>query len=111
MAEFQETIHLSDPEVLCDRPETYLTNWSTGDSRWLRRFHDADHAEPPSEKWGTIVKLFEYGLPAGGRSNILMADGLMRRTDLLLPDTALPIRFYEARKGYGEGMRVVFQTR
>ncbi|MCH8937747.1 MAG: hypothetical protein IIB90_18730 [Gemmatimonadetes bacterium] len=33
LAEFQETIHLSDPEVLCDRPETYLTNWSTGDSR------------------------------------------------------------------------------
>jgi hypothetical protein len=48
-------------------------------------------------KWGTAIKLFEYSLPAGGRSNILMADGLMRRTDLLLPDTALPIRFYEAR--------------
>ncbi len=48
-------------------------------------------------KWGTLIKLFEYSLPAGGRSNILMSDGLMRRTDLLLPDTALPIRFYEAR--------------
>lgn len=47
--------------------------------------------------WGTLIKLYEYSLPAGGRSNILMADGLMRRTDLLLPDTALPIRFYEAR--------------
>ena len=51
-------------------------------------------------QWGTIIKLFEYGLPAGGRSNILMADGLLRRTDLLLPDTALPVRFYEARE-YG----------
>lgn len=48
-------------------------------------------------KWGTAIKLYEYSLPAGGRSNILMTDGLMRRTDLLLPDTALPIRFYEAR--------------
>lgn len=48
-------------------------------------------------KWGTLIKLFEYGLPAGGRSNILMADGLLRRVDLLLPDTALPIRFFEGR--------------
>lgn len=47
--------------------------------------------------WGTAIKLYEYTLPAGGRSNVLMADGLMRRTDLLLPDTALPIRFCEAR--------------
>lgn len=50
--------------------------------------------------WGTAIKLYEYSLPAGGRSNILMADGLMRRTDLLLPDTALPIRFCEAREGF-----------
>ena len=48
-------------------------------------------------RWGTLIKLFEYALPAGGRSNILMSDGLMRRTDLLLPDTALPIRFFEGR--------------
>lgn len=48
-------------------------------------------------EWGTAIKLYEYSLPSGGRSNILMTDGLMRRTDLLLPDTALPIRFYEAR--------------
>jgi hypothetical protein len=48
-------------------------------------------------RWGTAIKLYEYSLPAGGRSNILMTDGLLRRTDLLLPDTALPIRFYEAR--------------
>ncbi len=48
-------------------------------------------------RWGTALKLYEYSLPASGRSNILMSDGLMRRTDLLLPDTALPIRFFEAR--------------
>lgn len=51
-------------------------------------------------KWGTAIKLYEYSLPAGGRSNIVLGDGLMRRTDLLLPDTALPIRFYEARSEY-----------
>jgi len=62
----------------------------------------AEHRKPygRTSKWGTVIKLFEYALPAGGRSNILMADGLLRRTDLLLPDTALPVRFYEARN-YG----------
>lgn len=47
--------------------------------------------------WGTLIKLYEYSLPSGGRSNILQRDGLMRRLDLLLPDTALPIRFFEGR--------------
>lgn len=63
------------------------------------RFDSENNRNPygRSAKWGTAIKLYEYSLPAGGRSNILMADGLMRRTDLLLPDTALPIRFYEAR--------------
>jgi hypothetical protein len=45
LAEFQETIHQSNSDVLRDRPEIYLINWSTGDSRWLRRFHDVEHAE------------------------------------------------------------------
>jgi hypothetical protein len=64
---------------------------------------DSENRNPygRNEKWGTAIKLYEYSLPAGGRSNILMADGLMRRTDLLLPDTALPIRFYEARSFAG----------
>jgi len=62
-------------------------------------FDGVDNRKPygRTAKWGTAIKLYEYSLPAGGRSNILMTDGLMRRTDLLLPDTALPIRFYEAR--------------
>lgn len=53
-------------------------------------------------KWGTLIKLFDYSLPAGGRSNILLGDGLLRRLDLLLPDTALPIRFYEGRAFKGK---------
>jgi len=48
-------------------------------------------------KWGTLIKLYEYALPARARSHILRRDGLLRRTDLLLPDTALPVRFHEAR--------------
>lgn len=46
LAEFLDEVHESAPESLRDKPETYVTNWSTGDSRWLRRFHDARHAEP-----------------------------------------------------------------
>lgn len=58
-----------------------------------------DHRKPygRNSRWGTLIKLFEYALPSGGRSNILLTGGLMRRTDLLLPDTALPVRFHEAR--------------
>ncbi|MDP3051333.1 MAG: hypothetical protein Q8N20_08345, partial [Eubacteriales bacterium] len=49
-------------------------------------------------EWGTLVKLYEYALQ--GRSHILMKDGLLRRVDLLLPELALPIRFYECRENY-----------
>ena len=31
--------------MLKDRAETYAITWSTSDSRWLRRFLDAAHAE------------------------------------------------------------------
>ncbi len=50
-------------------------------------------------RWGTLIKLYEYSA-AGYRSHILMKDGLLRRVDLLLPEVALPIRFYECRSGY-----------
>lgn len=43
---FLEDLHETEPDVLKDRAESYLTHWSTGDSRWLRRFFDADHSEP-----------------------------------------------------------------
>lgn len=46
LAAFLEDVHVTEPEVLKDRAESYLTYWSTGDSRWLRRFFDADHSEP-----------------------------------------------------------------
>lgn len=45
LSEFLENVHETDADILVDRPETYLTQWSSGDSRWLRRFSDATHSE------------------------------------------------------------------
>ncbi len=49
LSSFQEEVHSTADDVLRDRAETYLTNWSTGDTRWLRRFHDVDVDEPVYE--------------------------------------------------------------
>lgn len=49
VADFQEHIHILEADVLSDRAETYVSKWSTGESRWLRRFHDAGHSEPVYE--------------------------------------------------------------
>jgi len=48
-------------------------------------------------EWGTFIKLYEYQMP-GLRTNILF--DLYNRVCLLLPKIALPVRFYERRKGY-----------
>lgn len=45
LSEFLEDVHKIQPDVLIDRPETYLVAWSSGDSRWLRRFLDTTHSE------------------------------------------------------------------
>jgi len=42
---YLDTIHESEPEVLRDRAESYLNSWSTGETRWLRRYFDAQHSE------------------------------------------------------------------
>lgn len=49
-------------------------------------------------KWGTFVKLYEYQMPGGLKTNILF--DLYNRICLLLPNIALPVRFFERRKGY-----------
>ena len=46
--------------------------------------------------WGTLIKLFEYDAKRIKRP-ITLQDGLMYRARLLLPEPALPIRFYECR--------------
>ncbi len=45
LSEFLHEVHRTDPAVLRERAETYVTDWSTADNRWLRRFLDAAHAE------------------------------------------------------------------
>jgi hypothetical protein len=45
LTHYLHELHEVEPEVLCDRPEIYLNAWSTGETRWLRRYFDAQHAE------------------------------------------------------------------
>ena len=47
--------------------------------------------------YGTAIKMFDYKF-IGERSNILRGKSLLSRLDLLLPQIALPVRFYEYRK-------------
>ena len=49
------------------------------------------HAE-----YGTAIKMYEYNF-IGERSNILRGKSLLSRLELLLPEVALPVRFYEYR--------------
>jgi hypothetical protein len=59
-----------------------------------------NYPEPYSEplEWGTFVKLFEYQMPGGLKTNIQF--DLYNRICLLLPNVALPVRFFERREGY-----------
>ncbi len=45
LAAYLETLHETEPEVLRDRAEAYLNQWSTGETRWLRRYFDAQSSE------------------------------------------------------------------
>jgi hypothetical protein len=62
-------------------------------------FPQADNAYAVPSAWGTLIKLYEYSIP--NKSNILMPDGLLSRVDLLLPLSALPMRFHECREYKG----------
>jgi hypothetical protein len=59
----------------------------------------ADYPEPYGEKleWGTFIKLYEYQMT--GLKTALYYDPYYRLS-LLMPNVALPIRFYERRRGY-----------
>lgn len=61
-------------------------------------FPEGQNAYARSSEWGTLIKLYEYDIR--NASNILLSDGLLHNVDLLMPETALPIRFYECRS-YG----------
>ncbi|MBW1793116.1 MAG: hypothetical protein JRJ38_01575 [Deltaproteobacteria bacterium] len=60
-------------------------------------FPKGDKPYEVESEWGTLIKLYEYEIQ--NRSHILRADGLLSRVDLLLPLSALPMRFHECR-GY-----------
>ena len=47
-------------------------------------------------EYGTAIKMFDYNF-IGERSNILRGKSLLSRLELLLPEVALPVRFYEYR--------------
>lgn len=47
-------------------------------------------------EYGTAIKMYDYKF-IGERSNILRGKSLLSRLDLLLPEIALPVRFYEYR--------------
>lgn len=42
---FLDLVHETSPELMRERGEAYLTKWSTGDTRWLRRYYDSQSAE------------------------------------------------------------------
>jgi hypothetical protein len=45
LTEYLDRIHETQPDVLRERADAYLNDWSTGETRWLRRYFDAQHAE------------------------------------------------------------------
>jgi hypothetical protein len=49
-------------------------------------------------KWGTFIKLYEYQMSGGLKTNIKF--DLYYRLSLLMPAIALPVRLYERREGY-----------
>ncbi|MGD8305321.1 MAG: hypothetical protein PVF17_01585 [Ignavibacteria bacterium] len=59
------------------------------------KYPDA-YSEPLA--WGTFIKLYEYNIGPGLRTNILF--DLYNRLSLLMPSLGLPIRLFERRKGY-----------
>ena len=54
-------------------------------------------------EWGTLFKLYEYGIRAS--TNMMLEGGLMGRVRILLPEPALPIRFHECRDYAGDPNR------
>jgi hypothetical protein len=43
---YREHVQQSRPDALRDKPETYLSNWCSSDSRWLHRFLEGGRNEP-----------------------------------------------------------------
>jgi hypothetical protein len=65
-----------------------------------------EHNKPYARemKFGSVIKLFEYDVKGFG-SHALQPDGLLSRTELLLPQIALPVRIHECRAYRGDPTR------
>jgi Protein of unknown function (DUF3375) len=46
LRQYQEQIHETQPELMASPAEHYLTAWSTGESRWIRRYLESGRDEP-----------------------------------------------------------------
>lgn len=101
LSDFLEIIHITDPEILKDRPETYLTNWSSGDQRWLRRFLGAAHAEAVYELTPHTEDVLTFLAEALGRNiGFVGTESRLRRiietlSDIVIRGSADPTRRLE----------------
>ena len=46
LAEYRESVQQIHPDALRDKPEKYLSEWCSGETRWLHRSLEADRREP-----------------------------------------------------------------
>ncbi len=60
-------------------------------------------------EFGSAIKLYEYDTKGFG-SHALQPDGLLNRTELLLPQIALPVRMHECRSYRGDPARSFANT-
>lgn len=88
--EFLEFVHVSKREVLTDRPDGYLTDWSTGENRWLRRYLDAAHAEAVYELSPHTESVLTFLSDALGRNiGFVGTESRLRRIIETLSDIAI----------------------
>ena len=99
--DFLKVTHDADPEILRDRPETYLTLWSSGDTRWLRRYLDATHAEAVYELTPHTEDVLTFLREALGRNiGFVGTESRLRRiietlSDIVIRGSADPARRLE----------------
>lgn len=99
--DFLEATHSTEIEILKDRPETYLTSWSSGDTRWLRRYLDSTHSEAVYELTPHTEDVLAFVSEALGRSiGFVGTESRLRRiietlSDIVIRGSADPARRLE----------------
>jgi hypothetical protein len=101
LTDFLDVTHDANPEILKDRPETYLTLWSSGDTRWLRRYLDATHTEAVYELTPHTEDVLTFLHEALGRNaGFVGTESRLRRiietlSDIVIRGSADPARRLE----------------